>query len=135
MIPRSSPRRQDMRLARLAGPGLGILVLTLVVGAALGVMPGRWTTAAPMPEERTEVAVAALDGRIYVVGGFGGRDGLLEYDPSADRWRERKAPPIGVHHAGAAGVGGRLYLVGGYTRDWGPVARTLAYDPARDQWR
>jgi len=31
---------------------------------------GHWMTRAPAPSERTEVAVAALDGLIYVVGGF-----------------------------------------------------------------
>ena len=41
--------------------------------------PGRWTTAAPVPEERTEVAAAEVGGRVYVVGGFGGTQALLEY--------------------------------------------------------
>ena len=31
---------------------------------------GTWTTAAPAPTQRTEVAAAALEGKIYVVGGF-----------------------------------------------------------------
>ena len=117
---------------QLTGSAVGIFVLmTAVVAAA----PGRWTTVAPMPEERTEVAVAALDGRIYVVGGFGGSGKLLEYDPATDRWRERAAPPASLHHAGAVAVGGKLYVVGGYTQSWDPVASTLVYDPARDQWR
>ncbi len=30
---------------------------------------GSWRAAAPMPIERTEVAAAALAGRIYVIGG------------------------------------------------------------------
>ncbi|HEY7649299.1 MAG TPA: kelch repeat-containing protein, partial [Methylomirabilota bacterium] len=114
---------------------LGLLSVTLVVGAPLAQTPGRWSKAAAMPEERTEVTVAALGGRIYVVGGFGGRDGLLEYDPASDQWRARARPPFSVHHAGAATVGGRLYVVGGYSPNWDPVARTFAYDPASDQWR
>ena len=33
--------------------------------------PGTWTALAPMPTARQEVAAAALDGRIFVIGGFG----------------------------------------------------------------
>src|SRR5438034_161187 len=29
-----------------------------------------WTTLAPMPQQQQEAAVAVLDGRIYVMGGF-----------------------------------------------------------------
>ena len=46
---------------------------------------------APMPSERSEVAVAAMEGRIYVVGGFDGQTELEIYDPTADRWT-RGAP-------------------------------------------
>ncbi|MBL0011863.1 MAG: galactose oxidase, partial [Nitrosomonas sp.] len=31
---------------------------------------GIWTIAAPAPTQRTEVAAAAIEGKIYVVGGF-----------------------------------------------------------------
>src|SRR5215470_6862093 len=123
------------RKRRLAGPALGGLVIVLIAGATFAQTTGRWTTAAPLPEERSEVAVAVLDGRIYVVGGLGGRDGLLEYEAAADRWRERASPPISVNHAGFASVGGRLYLVGGYVNGREPSARTVVYDPTSNQWR
>src|SRR5262245_55658861 len=38
-----------------------------------------------MPSARTEVAVAEVDGKIYVVGGFGGERELEVYDPGTDR--------------------------------------------------
>jgi N-acetylneuraminic acid mutarotase len=88
-----------------------------------------------MPEERTEDTAAALGGRIYVVGGFGGGGGLLEYDAATDQWRQRAKPPLAVHHAGAVAAGGRLYVVGGYSGSWDPMNKTFAYDPASDQWR
>ncbi len=52
-------------------------VMTVIVGlaflmpSAFGQGPGRWMTGAPMPSARSEVAVAAVAGKIYVVGGFG----------------------------------------------------------------
>ncbi|MGH7311357.1 MAG: Kelch repeat-containing protein, partial [Candidatus Rokuibacteriota bacterium] len=107
-----------MRLGGLAGSA--VVAILILAGGPLAAPPGRWTQGAPMPEERTEVAVAVLDGRIYVVGGFGGGGALLEYDTAADRWRARAAPPASLHHAGAVAAGGRLYVVGGYTPTWDP---------------
>ena len=45
------------------------------------------------PSERTEVAVAEVGGKIYVVGGFGGQRELEIYDPAADRWSRGAAIP------------------------------------------
>lgn len=95
--------------------------------------PGRWTTAAPLPEERTEVAAAEVGGRIYVVGGLGGTQALLEYDPVSDRWRQRARVPQPLHHTAAASVGGRLYVLGGYTPGWTPVDTVFEYDPTTNQ--
>src|SRR3972149_1879599 len=60
---------------------------------------GSWRAAAPMPIERTEVAAAALAGRIYVIGGFkmffvgGVTNAVQEYDPVHDLWRGGGAAP------------------------------------------
>src|SRR5207253_2843974 len=57
--------------------------------------PGTWTALAPMPTARQEVAAAALDGRIFVIGGLGaGAEPVATvevYDPGTDRW-EARAP-------------------------------------------
>jgi hypothetical protein len=47
---------------------------------------GRWIISTPMPSSRTEVAVAEVGGKIYVVGDFGGERELEIYDSAADRW-------------------------------------------------
>lgn len=110
---------------------------------------GTWTTAAPAPTERTEVAAAALDGQIFVVGGFEApalgnvlnlsiSNKVEVYDPRSDRWTTRAPLPVGLHHAGLAAVGRQLYVVGGYTRSglsaWKPVASLYRYDPQEDRW-
>ena len=51
---------------------------------------GRWTTGSPMLSARSEVAVAAVAGKIYVAGGFAGVRALEIYDPAADRWSHRR---------------------------------------------
>ena len=58
---------------------------------------GSWSEKARLGEQRTEAAVVAANGRIYVLGGMArGQDSHAlnqEYDPAADRWRERAPMP------------------------------------------
>src|ERR687897_1364984 len=86
--------------------------------AAQGVAEGPWTRAAPMPTSRSEVAAAALDGRIYVAGGiaqWGTSPAFEAYDPATDRWEELPPLPKAVHHLAAAATDDRIYVTGGYT--------------------
>src|SRR5438876_10729050 len=62
---------------------------------------GRWIISTPMPSSRTEVAVAEVGGKIYVVGGFGG-ERELEILRSGDRSLE----PRRFHSACATSRGG-----------------------------
>jgi N-acetylneuraminic acid mutarotase len=95
-----------------------------------------------MPQERTENSVAALDGLVYVAGGFTGGSELptelFIYDPASDAWREGAPVPEGRHHAPLAASGGRLYLVGGLAGgsggDWQPTDTLFVYDVAADSW-
>src|SRR5512134_1389040 len=75
-----------------------------------------WRRGTDAPTRRSEVAAAALGGKIYVVGGFGGGTGGLTeaYDPVADRWERRAALPVGLHHTAVVGLDNRLFVVGGY---------------------
>jgi N-acetylneuraminic acid mutarotase len=101
-------------MARLA---LSALTAAALLSVAAGSGAG-WTTGAPLPVPRSEVAAAVLGDEIVVVGGFL-RDGRSSsrvdaYSPAGDRWRRLPNLPVGVNHAMAAASGGRLYVVGGY---------------------
>lgn len=102
--------------------GMAAVACSLIVFSLWAASLGTWHTAAPMPLERTEVATAALDGKIYVIGGFkkffigGVADAVQMYDPTLDRWEDRAALPQALHHVAAAGIDGKLYVVGGYLR-------------------
>lgn len=110
---------------------------------------GHWMTGAPAPTARTEVAVAALDGLVYVVGGFeqpgtwriwqSSVSAKVEvYDPATNRWSSRPDLPMGLHHAGAAVLDGALYVVGGFTVSddtlWNPSDRVFRFNPADEAW-
>jgi N-acetylneuraminic acid mutarotase len=105
-------------------------VLLTVAAFARG--SGRWTTCAPMPSSRTEIAVAEVNGKIYVVGGFRGERELEIYD---DLWSRGAAIPRPLHHAGAVGLNGKLYVIGGFVEEWTPTDEVHEYDPASDRWQ
>ena len=120
---------------------IGAALLTL--GLTGGQDKGAWIAKAPAPTKRTEVAAAALRGRIYVVGGFTRGLSMIsaateEYDPATDSWRQRASLPSGLHHAGIGVVNDRLYVIGGYAHSlltlWEPTAGVYEYNPAADQW-
>ena len=134
-------------MGRWAGRGAAVVCLVLFVMVVSGPTSsssaedaGTWSTKAPLPTPRGEVGVAALNGKIYVLGGtaLGRWDSPLnhEYDPATDRWRERSPLPHGLSHVGTVGLDGKLYAVGGFTNivHVGAVDLVFQYDPAVDQW-
>src|SRR4029453_15522740 len=96
---------------------------------------GRWTSGTPMPSSRTEIAVAEVGGKIYVVGGFRGERELEVYYPAPNRWGRGASIPRALHHAAAVGLRDKLYVVGGFVEGWTPTDDVHEYDPSSDRWR
>jgi hypothetical protein len=77
-----------------------LLLLTVFPAAALETSPiqGGWTTGAPMPTSRSELASAILDGQIYVAGGIGQnwttRAEVERYNIAADSWETIAPLPL-----------------------------------------
>ena len=117
------------------------LLLQSLWGCAVAqdVTQAPWTRAAPMPTARSELAAAALDGRIYVAGGiaqWGTTAAFETYDPAMDRWEELPPLPEAVHHLAAAATDDRVYITGGYTDLLfsETTSRAWAYDPRARRW-
>src|SRR5262245_63824470 len=87
-----------------------VIVLALLATAAVAQDTGQWISGAVMPSERSEVAVAEVGGRIYVLGGFRGELETEIYDPGTNRWSRGAAIPRALHHAAAVGLNGKIYL-------------------------
>src|SRR5918996_2863715 len=109
-------------------PGCAALVLVLALVACNAeaetpvprVTDLEWETLAPMPTPRTEVAAAAVGGRIVVVGGFApaGTVGTTEvYDVATDAWSAGPDLPVAVNHAMATSFGDEVYVFGGTLGD------------------
>ena len=97
-----------------------------------------WEFKASLQESRQEVAVAALDGKVYVAGGLQGNsilDSVEVYDPATDSWSFIAPMPDQLHHAAAVATGGKLYVIAGWNNFFGTPQDTLyAYDPTTDSW-
>ena len=83
--------------------------------------------------------MAAVDGKVYVVGGFdasGQAVATVEvYDPATDSWTQRASLPSPLHHVNVAAVGSKLYVVGGLSgSSFTARGTTLEYDPGLDRW-
>jgi len=94
-----------------------------------------WTDLDPLPEGRNHAMAAALDGRVYVLGGAqsggpGATSTTFAYDPATNTWARRADLPEARAGGAAVALDGRLYVVGGV----GDTADLLAYDPAADAW-
>ncbi len=96
-----------------------------------------WATKAPKPTGAANVGAAALNGRIYVVGGLSNNLRRLKtvevYDPAADSWASAAPLPVGLAGAAVAAAEGKLYVLGGSSAS-GDVDTTYEYDPAADAW-
>ncbi len=106
-----------------------------------------WRERNPMPTPRHHFVVAAVNGKIYALGGrqgflsnsVGFTDAVEEYDPATDLWSAAKTRMPVAREAMAFGVyDGRLFVIGGGLRaafsSFESVRAMDVYEPATDQW-
>jgi N-acetylneuraminic acid mutarotase len=78
-----------------------------------------WVAGTPLPTARASLAVVALGGRLYSMGGEAARgvvsDAVERYDPVTRAWTALPAMPYRSHGLGAAVVGDSIYVLGGFT--------------------
>lgn len=140
------------RLLPLAGSAIFLLACGVAAHAQAQTQPGlgRWSKAAPFPEPEEELYGAAINGKMYVLGGYGDGGKPMgmnwEYDPDSDKWTKKKDMPLPVHHSALAGYNGKLFMFGGFKLNtdanrqsegggWEPVDNVWEYDPAADSWK
>jgi N-acetylneuraminic acid mutarotase len=130
------------RLCRSALLG-GALCLVLGVAsvAVLAQGGGPWVVKGMIPYDRAEIALATMNGKIYVISGqsrgVDANEFTQEYDPATGNWRELALMPAIASHAGAVALNGKIYVVGGFLASvhLAAVDRVFSYDPAADQWK
>jgi N-acetylneuraminic acid mutarotase len=132
-------------------PGGGTLTLNASVST-----PSTWAVKAPMGIARGWLGAAAVNGKVYVIGGNsdsfgfqpaknGGTPTLdarfqsaLEthvevYDPSSNTWSSAASKPTGVASTGVAVINGKIYVPGGLNGS-GNSRVVEVYNPATNSW-
>jgi N-acetylneuraminic acid mutarotase len=132
---RSQAERRKSKVALLVFSV--VLVLVVLVGAAVAIAQGTWTTKASIPTAREGYGAAEVGGVFYYIAGYHWGDTVINeaYDSATDTWTA-KAPLPDNPRAETVAVsdGSYVYLIGG--RPVGLVGNDLwRYDPATDTWR
>lgn len=101
-----------------------------------------WITRPNMPNKRMRHSAAAVNGKIYVIGGVLNNNpgpwvatGLVEeFDPATDSWQEKSsATTISGGHEVVV-VDDKIYLIGGYLETDNGMNVIEKYDPLSDTW-
>ncbi len=118
------------------------VVLSIISFSQTG--DGSWSTKAPIPTARKEIAnsTVSLNGKIYVIGGVESNGTISNkvevYEVASDSWSEVANLPIRVWRSSATALEGKIYVLGGYTSTaafpFSPTDKVYEYDPLTDTW-
>jgi hypothetical protein len=97
-----------------------------------------WTRLSPMALARVGPAVAVLNGKIYVMGGFDPKrywsaNPTVEiYDIETGRWSPGPSMPTGVSWASAVVLDGKIHVLGGVGQHYYDIMQI--FDPSTGEW-
>ena len=101
----------------------------------------RWVAAPTMLQGRNGLKIAALDSKLYAVGGANTTgDNLctmevLEFEGASYLpWKAAPSMKVCREGHGVAVLGGKLYAVGGLSDDAAPMTSMEVYDPRTKSW-
>ncbi|MCG3199548.1 MAG: N-acetylneuraminate epimerase [bacterium] len=97
-----------------------------------------WTTLTNYPTPRFEAAAAAVNGKIYVIGGrVGATTDVNEvYDPAMDSWAPMASMPQPSARSAVGVIDGKIHVVSGYTYNgvFNPIPNHQVFDPELNTW-
>ena len=93
-----------------------------------------WTSSSAMPTARTYLTAAAVNGKIYAIGGiisstFPVVSTAEVYDPSTDTWTTAPPMPTARKYLSAIGVNGLIYAIRGGDSQSQPLNAVERYLP------
>jgi N-acetylneuraminic acid mutarotase len=98
-----------------------------------------WATMRALSPNRWASAAGAINGIVYVVGGWGADGGTFTrvdaYRVATNTWaRVASLPAARADLNGASPINGKLYVTGGTNRDGIKTKTLYVYDPATNSW-
>jgi len=96
-----------------------------------------WSQKGDMPKYRAAGSSSVVDGKIYLIGGYGGIRKIEVYDPSTDTWIEKSDMPTTRRGLSTITLDGKIYAIGGYipgNARYHGVPTVEIYDPVTDTW-
>ncbi|MEA2346521.1 MAG: hypothetical protein QOG62_308 [Thermoleophilaceae bacterium] len=133
------PGRKRIGIAIAAGVAalvVGFAAVHFLLGGNSGEVPGStapaisrtapdteasWRTIRDSPTARQQAAAAALDGRVWILGGLTGKTNATTatasteaYDPAINTWTTGPDLPVPLHHPMAVTYHGELVVMGGW---------------------
>ncbi|XP_065120830.1 kelch-like protein 24 [Paramisgurnus dabryanus] len=97
----------------------------------------QWVPVRALSKGRWKHEMVSLCGKLYVVGGYNGRERLSSvecYNPHNNTWRTVCDLLLPVSSAAAVGCAGKLYSIGGAVGDKTNTDKVQCYDPVTDRW-
>lgn len=103
-----------------------------------------WQVSTPLPNARSHLGDAIVNGKIYAIGGQHSYDENLTtqntvhaWNPTTNTWNRVANLPRGRSHIGSATfvVNGEIVLVGGEISHNQAVRSVIAYNPTTNTWR
>jgi N-acetylneuraminic acid mutarotase len=96
-----------------------------------------WSQKGDMPVSRAAGSSSVVDGKIYLIGGYGGAQRVDEYDPSTDTWMEKSEMPTKRIGLSTSVLDGKIYAIGGFLKGLAShpgVTTVEVYNAATDTW-
>ena len=88
---------------------------------------------------RSECGFAAVNGKLYLVGGDGAARPVEIFDPATATWAKGAVAPIVMHHFQAVGYGVKVYVLEAFADsnypNQVPAANAYSYDTRTDTWQ
>ncbi|HLT07966.1 MAG TPA: kelch repeat-containing protein [Cyclobacteriaceae bacterium] len=115
-----------------------LFLLLLMLSVSPAVLGQSWSTRDTKNTctARHECSGAAVDGKIYLIGGRGEK-AVEEYDPATNQWRTMSMPPLEMHHFQAVAHKGKIYVIGALSGRYPheePISHVYIFDPKTDTW-
>jgi N-acetylneuraminic acid mutarotase len=100
----------------------------------LNPIDNQWIKLADVPDPATNIAMATVNGKIYVIGGDLFKNTNREYDPKSNSWKLLKPMPTGRQHINCGVYENEIYIAGGLT-SWKNITKNHeVFNTATNTW-